>query len=79
MNVARECESKSPQGHRYRDMRRGYTRRVTQAKVLVTYVKRESHDADEEGQSVPGDPHRIRRRPRSELTECKVDDKVRQT
>src|SRR5713226_3963005 len=79
MNVRVDCQSKSTQGHGHRDVRCGYARRVTKAKVLVTYVNRKSDGRGQEGQSIPGDMRRIGLRPAGERAECDADDTVHRT
>ena len=76
MNISADRQRESTQGDGYRDMRRCYQRRVTQAKVLVTYMNRESDGGDDEAQSIPGHPHRIGRRPTTKSSESDAEDKV---
>src|SRR5713226_2341984 len=79
MNVRVDCQSKSTQGHGHRDVRCCYARRVTKAKVLVTYVNRKSDGRGQEGQSIPGNMHRTGLRPAGERAECDADDTVHRT
>src|SRR5438270_8122158 len=79
MNVRRDRKSESSESDSRGCVRRCDTRRVTQAKVFVTDMNRESHSGDQEAQSVPGDTHRIGSRPTGERSECDVDDKVHHT
>jgi hypothetical protein len=76
MNVGADRQGKSSQGHGHGDVRRCYQGRVTQAKVLVTYMKRESDGGGHEAQSIPGLVHRIGRRPTGERSEGDAEDKV---
>ena len=79
MNVRRDRKSERPDGDGHGGVRRCYKRRVTQAKVLMTYVNCEYDCGGEEGQEPPGDNHLIGRRPTGERTECDADDKVHRT
>ena len=79
MNVRADRQSKRTQGHGHGDVRRRYQGRVTQAKVLVTYVECESDCGGQEAQSIPGLAHRIGRRPTGERSECDAENKVHRT
>jgi hypothetical protein len=79
MNVCRDGKSKRSQGDRQGSVRCCYARRVTQAKVFVTYMSREYDSRGQERQESPGEAHLIGRRPTGERTEREADDKVHHT
>src|SRR5216684_2025491 len=79
MNIRCDRKAKGPHGDRHGGVRRCYKRRVTQAKMFVTYMNRECDGGGEEGRQSPGDNHPIGRGPTGERTECEADDKVHHT
>ena len=79
MNIRCDRKSKGPHGDGQGGVRRCYKRRVTQPKVLVTYMNCEYDGGGQEGQQSPGDTHLIGRGPTGERTECDADDKVHRT
>jgi hypothetical protein len=79
VNVRFDRQGKSTQGHGYRNVRRCNERPVTQSKVLVSYVKRESNSGGEESRSIPGFTHRCGRRPSRQRSEGDAEDKVHRT
>src|SRR2546421_12870088 len=79
MNVRRDGKCEGPHGDGHGGVRRCYKRRITQAKVFVTYMNRECDGGEQEGQQSPCNTHLIGRRPTRERAECDADDKVHHT